>query len=34
MGIAKSIDPGQPAQSSQADLGRNFSLAIGRFSVY
>ena len=22
---AKSIDPGQPAQSEQADLGRNFS---------
>ena len=25
-GIAKSIDPGQPAQSAQADHGRNFSL--------
>ena len=26
MGIAKSIKPGQPAQSAQADQGRNFSL--------
>ena len=26
MGIAKSIDLGQPAQSAQADHGRNFSL--------
>ena len=26
MGIAKSIDPGKPAQSAQADHGRNFSL--------
>ena len=24
MGIEKSIDPGQPAQSVQADHGRNF----------
>ena len=24
MGIAKSIDPGQPAQSAQADHGRTF----------
>ena len=33
MGIAKSIDRGQPAQSAQADRGRNFSLFC-RFSVY
>ena len=26
MGITKSIDRGQPAQSAQADHGRNFSL--------
>ena len=26
MGIAKSIDPGQPAQPAQADHGRNFLL--------
>ena len=26
MGIVKSIDPGQPAQSAKADHGRNFSL--------
>ena len=26
MGIAKCIDSGQPAQSAQADHGRNFSL--------
>ena len=26
MGIAKCIDPGQPAQSAQSDHGRNFSL--------
>ena len=26
IGIAKSIDRGQPAQSRQADHGRNFSL--------
>ena len=26
MGIAKSIDPGQPVQSMQADHGQNFSL--------
>ena len=26
MGIAKNIDPGQPAQSAQADHDRNFSL--------
>ena len=26
MGIAKSIDPGQPAQSMQCEHGRNFSL--------
>ena len=26
MGIAKSIDPGQPAQSAQTDHSRNFSL--------
>ena len=26
MVIAKNIDPGQPAQSAQADQGRNFSL--------
>ena len=26
VGIAKSIDPGQPAQSAQADHGRYFSL--------
>ena len=26
MGIAKSIDPGQPAQSVQSDHGQNFSL--------
>ena len=25
-GITKSIDPGQSAQSAQADHGRNFSL--------
>ena len=29
MGIAKSTDPGQPAQSAQADHGRNFSLLTG-----
>ena len=26
MGTAKSIDPGQPAQSAQSDHGQNFSL--------
>ena len=26
MGIAKSINPGQPAQFTQSDHGRNFSL--------
>ena len=26
IGIAKSIDPGQPEQSAQADQGRYFSL--------
>ena len=26
MGIAKSMDPAQPAQSTHADHGRNFSL--------
>ena len=26
IGITKSIDPGQPAQSAQADHGRNLSL--------
>ena len=26
MGIANSIDPGQPVQSAQADHGKNFSL--------
>ena len=31
MGIVKNTDPGQPAQSMQADLG---PFAIGRFSVY
>ena len=25
--LAKSIDPCQPAQSAQADMGRNFSIA-------
>ena len=33
MGIAKSIDPGQPLQTAQSDQGRYF-FAIGRFSVY
>ena len=26
--FAKSIDPCQPAQSAQADMGRNFSLSL------
>ena len=26
IGIAKNIDPGQPAQSAQADHGRKFSI--------
>ena len=25
---AKSVDPGRPAQSAQADLGRNFLLSV------
>ena len=29
MGIAKSIDPGQPAQYAQADHSRNFPLLAG-----
>ena len=33
LGIAKSINPGQLAQSLQADQGRKL-FAIGRFSVY
>ena len=33
MGIAKSIDSGQPAQSVQFDHSRNFS-SFGRFSIY
>ena len=33
MGIAKSIDPGQPAQSAQADHGRNFSLLADFLSI-
>ena len=32
IGIAKSIDPGQPVQSTQADQSKLF--AIGRFSVF
>ena len=30
--VAKNIDSGQPAQSAQADVGRNLSLN-GRFSL-
>ena len=30
---AKSIDSGQPVQSAQADLGRNFLLLVCIFSV-
>ena len=26
--FAKSVDPRQPAQSAQADMGRNFSLSV------
>ena len=32
-GIAKSIDPGQPAQFAQVDHGQNFS-PLADFSVY
>ena len=34
MGIAKSIDPGQPAQSAQSDHGRNFSLLADFFFFF
>ena len=33
MGIAKRIDPGQPAQLAQAENGRNF-LLLADFSEY
>ena len=31
--FAKNIDPGQPAQFAQADIGRNFLLFVNNLNV-